>query len=84
MQRQILSTNTRTISVMSTAVYILANVAQSNLTIRHNSHDFLISVCFSARLRQNIKRASYKKDFINNIAIPLGFYSTWPLSMELR
>lgn len=40
MQRQILSTNTRTISVMSTAVYILANVTQSNLIIRHNSNDF--------------------------------------------
>ena len=84
MQRQILSTNTRIISVMSTAVYILANVTQSNLIFRHNSHDFSNFSLFFSKIETKHQTDFLQKRFINSIVISSDFDSLWQLSMELR
>ena len=84
MQRQILSTNTRNTSVMSTAVYILANVAQSNLTIRDNSHDFSDFSLYFSKIETKHKTDFLHKRFINKIVISSDFDSIWQQSMELR
>ena len=75
MQRQILSTNTRIISVMSTAVYILANVTQSYLIIRHNSHDFSNFSLFFGKIETKHQTDFLHKRFINSIVISSEFDS---------